>query len=130
MHHGDELDFIDVSTIDVNNRFAEFISSQGVDFVYDVDARLLRIRVCYSRILAQSSCVRETLIFDNNNAIPAHHRDENPIVIPGTFFMRDGALLEVISVNENDVIVHESDSLKEYAIGLNEAAQLIDDYSN
>jgi hypothetical protein len=74
--------------------------------------------------------VRETLILDNINAIPAHHHDENPIVIPGTFFMRDGVLLEVISVNENDVIIRESDSLNEYAIRLNEAAQLIHDYLN
>jgi hypothetical protein len=44
--------------------------------------------------------------------------------------MRDGVLLEVISVNKNDVIVREKDSLNEYAIRLNEAAQLIDDYSN
>jgi hypothetical protein len=85
MHHGDVVNFVDVSTIDVNNRFAEFISSQGVHFVYDVHALLLRICVCYSRILAQSSCVRETLILDNNNAIPAHHHDGNPIVIPGAF---------------------------------------------
>lgn len=44
--------------------------------------------------------------------------------------MRDGVLLEVISVNENDVIICESDSLNEYAIRLNEAAQLIHDYLN
>jgi hypothetical protein len=60
MHHGYLVNFVDVSAIDVNNRFEEFISSQGVDFVYNAHARLLRIRVHYSRILAQSACLMET----------------------------------------------------------------------
>jgi hypothetical protein len=50
-------------------------------------------------------------------------------VTPGTLFVRDGSLLEVILVNEDNVTVRD-DSFNEYVIRLDEAAHLIDDYLN
>ncbi len=83
----------------------------------------------YTRILAQNDLVKETL---NVGPLPMREAIMDQInlnVIPGTLFVRDGSLLEVILVNEDNVTVRD-DSFNEYVIRLDEAAHLIDDYLN
>jgi hypothetical protein len=85
--------------------------------------------VRYTRILAQNDLVKETL---NVGPLPMREAIMDQInlnVIPGTLFVRDGSLLEVILVNEDNVTVRD-DSFNEYVIRLDEAAHLIDDYLN
>lgn len=83
----------------------------------------------YTRILAQNDLVKETL---NVGPLPMREAIMDQInlnVTPGTLFVRDGSLLEVILVNEDNVTVRD-DSFNEYVIRLDEAAHLIDDYLN
>jgi hypothetical protein len=85
--------------------------------------------VRYTRILAQNDLVKETL---NVGPLPMREAIMDQInlnVTPGTLFVRDGSLLEVILVNEDNVTVRD-DSFNEYVIRLDEAAHLIDDYLN
>ncbi len=67
----------------------------------------------------------------NNVLLPPHNEGQHDLAIavePGTFFMREGTLVEVISINGNDVVVLEDETLNQYVIGINEAAQLISNY--
>jgi hypothetical protein len=132
LHHGDVVNLVDVAgdgMLQVN-RLEEFVPHPGIDFLYDSSSRLLKIRVRYSRFLAESNCVSETLQLSN----PVHHRVErqnhlnDASVIPGTFFRREGAVVEVIAVNGNVVTVQEDETLNEYNMSLHEAARLISDY--
>jgi hypothetical protein len=112
------------------NRLEEFFPHPVIDFLYDSSSRLLKIRVRYSRFLVESNCVSETLQLSN----PVHHRVEKQnhlndvCVIPGTFFMTEGAVVEEIAVNGNVVTVQEDETLNEYNMSLHKAARLISDY--
>jgi hypothetical protein len=134
MHFGDVVNIVDVADPRHNvgeNRVAEFVTSNGLDFLFDAEARLLRIRVRYSRVLAQSDAVKATLNIGplQMREAPADEGVNNFDVIPGTFFMRDEVLLEVILVNEGFVTARDN-LFNEYIIGLDEAANLIDEYLN
>jgi hypothetical protein len=135
-HYGNVVNLINVVAAELNfgvNRVAEFVSSEGLDFVYDYEARVLKICVRYSRVVAQSEVVKATLKLGVLE-IAAHRMvevaDNFDMVLPGTFFVRDGSLLEEILVNEHNITVHDSELLQEFRISLNEAAELIEDYFN
>jgi hypothetical protein len=110
MHFGDVVNIVNVAehNADVGvNRVAEFVGSNGLDFLNDFEARLLRIRVRYSQILAQNDMVKATLNLDPLQVREAEMEEAaaNLNVTPGTFFMRHGSLLEVLLVNDNLVTV-------------------------
>jgi hypothetical protein len=67
----------------------------------------------------------------NNVRLPPRDEVQHDLAIavePGTVFIREGTLVEVIGVNGNDVVVLEDDTLNQYVIDINEAAQLISNY--
>ena len=135
-HHGNVVNLINVVAAELNfgvNRVAEFVSSEGLDFIMIMRRGVLKIHVCYSRVVAQSEVVKATL---NLGVLEiAVHRmvevaDKFDMVLPGTFFVRDGSILEVILVNEHNITVRDSKSIQEFRISLNEAAELIEEYFN
>jgi hypothetical protein len=135
-HHGDVVNLINVAAAELNvgvNRVAEFVCSEGLDFVYDYEARVLKIHVRYSRVVAQSEVVKATLnlgVLEIAVCRIVEVADNFDMVLPGTFFVRDGSLLEVILVNEHNVTVRDSKSIQEFRISLNEAAELIEENLN
>ncbi len=131
LHNGDVVNMVDVTGTLPINRTQEFISSQGVDLIYNEAIRSLKIRVQYSRFLAENHSVAATLNL-NNLQLPLRREQHNlvvpSIVEPGTFFMREGAIVEVIRVVGNIVTVCEDKTYNEFILSLNEAAQLITNY--
>lgn len=72
LHYGDVINFVDVASNNYDNvpdvrpeRRNEFVSSQGVDFIYDKLLRLLKIRVRYSKSNANNPLVPEALRLSN-----------------------------------------------------------------
>jgi hypothetical protein len=71
LHYGDVINFVDVASNnydnvpDVRPERCEFVSSQGVDFIYDKLLRLLKIRVRYSKSNANNPLVPEALRLSN-----------------------------------------------------------------
>jgi hypothetical protein len=116
----------------LRDRFRDFVGSQGIDFIFDKNARTLKIRARYSPCLAQSNDVAITLRQAHDNLLPPRERIPNNLVnnvVAGTFFMREGLLLEVIAVDGNNVIVEEAEeNSNQYTLDIYEAAQLINDY--
>jgi NAD kinase len=47
---------------------------------------------------------------------------------PGTVFIRNVLVVEVVRLNENTVVIHDEISLNEVIISHNEADHLIDEY--
>lgn len=131
MHNGDVVNMVDVTGTLPINRTQEFISSQGVDLIYNEAIRSLKIRVRYSRFLAENHSVTATLNL-NNLQLPPRREQHNlvvpSIVEPGTFFMREGTIVEVIRVVGSIVTVREDETYNEFILSLNEAAQLITNY--
>ena len=108
------------------------LALKGVDFIFDRLARMLKIRDRYSHCLAQSDVVANTLHQGHGNLLPPRDQIPNNLVsgvVPGTFFMREGVLLVVISINGNNVIVEEAEENSyQFSLDINEAAQLINNY--
>jgi hypothetical protein len=106
------------------------VYSPGVDFIYDCSSRSLKIRVRYSRFLVQNNTVLATLQVQNEQLpIRLQQNDWDLIcVTPGTLFIRNGIVVEVVRVNRDNVVIREETSWNEVAISHNEAANLIDDY--
>jgi hypothetical protein len=50
-----------------------------------------------------------------------------PTVVPGDFFVRNEDLVQVVSVNGNDVVISDDDGVQ-YNISLNEARHLMEAY--
>ncbi len=85
----------------------------------------MKIRVNYSRILAQHPLVTTTLRLVE---LPERQRNQQEVTFTvecGTFFLRGGSLVEVVNVNDNNVIVRDDKTANEYIIDLFEAARLI-----
>jgi cephalosporin hydroxylase len=128
MHHGDIVNLVDVRN---NNdapmdRYGEFVSSQGVDFIFESSSRSLKIRVRYKRFLAQNECVVMALNLGVAQLpVQAELRDATALVAVGTMFLREDSIVEVINVNGNSVLIQDSDSALQYMIGLDEAAEFI-----
>jgi len=93
---------------------------------------MLKIRDRYSHCLAQSDVVANTLHQGHGNLLPPRDQIPNNLVssvVPGTFFMRECVLLEVISINGNNVTVEEAEENSyQFSLDINEAAQLINNY--
>ena len=129
LHFGDIVNLALVRNRFVpRDRFREFVGSQGIDFIFWT----LKIRARYSPCLAQSNDVANTLQQAHDNLLPPRERIPNNLVnnvVAGTFFMREGLLLEVIAVDGNNVIVEEAEeNSNQYTLDIYEAAQLINDY--
>jgi hypothetical protein len=133
MHFGDVVNLVDVRGVDDVadiNHVDEFVYSPGVDFIYDCSSRSLKIRVRYSRFLAQNNTVLATLQVQNEQLpirLQQNDWDLN-CVTPGTLFIRNGIVVEVVRVNQDNVVIREETSQNEVTISHNEAANLIDDY--
>lgn len=131
MHHGDIVNVVNVSNdqlLDYDERRKEFTCAQGVDFIYNDKCRMLKIRVRYTRVEAQADVVFTTLnltqrplVNPNDRVIIATH------IIPGTFFVRLGELVQVVSVDGNEVVITD-DYGEHLTIELAEASQLLKDY--
>jgi hypothetical protein len=113
-------------------RLRAFVGTQGVDVIFDRLARVLKIPARYSHCLAQSDVVANTLRQGCGNLLQPRDQIPNNLVssiVPGTFFMREGVLLEVISINGNNVIVEEAEGNSyRFSLDINDAAQLINNY--
>jgi hypothetical protein len=130
MHYGDIVNYVDVL---MNYAMAdalrqqEFTFAQGIDFIFNDDKRTLKIRVRYSRVEAQANVVATTLRLmqpvENHNVRNARISH----VAPGTMFIRLGELVQVVSVNGNNVVIID-DNAEHSTIELNEAIQLLEDY--
>jgi hypothetical protein len=133
MHYGDIVNLVDVHGADEVvgvNHHDEFVCTPGVDFIFDCSIRSLKIRVHYSRFLAQNNTVLATLqvLHEQLPVRPQQNNWDLNCVTPGTVFIRNGLVVEVVRVNENSIVIHEELSLNEFLISHNEAANLIDDY--
>ncbi len=127
MHHGDVVNVVDISTNDVLDHAMEFTTNQPVDFLYEAAKRSMKIRVNYNRILAQHPLVTTTLRL-NNVELPDKQRNQQEVRLTveyGTFFLREGSLVEVVNVNDNNDIVQDDETANEYIIDLYDAARLI-----
>jgi hypothetical protein len=131
MHYGDIVNIIDTTTNGMNNRISEFITNQRVDFIYEGSKHEMKIRVHYDRFLAQNQLVLEALGL--NTPLPERqiNRDRPAVtytILPGTFLMYEGSLVEVITVNENNVLVRDDETSDEFNIDVLDAATLIRNY--
>jgi hypothetical protein len=88
---------------------------------------MLKIRVRYTRVEVQADVVAATLRLMQ----PIPHGNVRDIgighIVPGTLFVRQGQLVEEISVNNNDVLVLD-DHANNVMITVNEATELLNEY--
>ncbi len=133
MHFGDVVNMVDVSAVDsnaVDDRVSEFVRNPGIDFFYDSNARILKIRVRYCRFLAQSEGVLSMLQL--NRVLPQRPEIEAEWslndVEPGTIFMRNGVVVEVVAVMDRSVLIREEITLDELTITHDEARDLINQF--
>ncbi len=125
MHHGDVVNVVHVAqNAEIPNaqRQREVSYSEGVDFIYNEVSRLLKVRVRYSRVLAQDTVVAATLGLRQPVEPCNNVRFEVSI---GTMFTRGEELLTVVSVNGDDVRVCGDDGMN-YVITLGEAITLLE----
>ena len=129
MHYGDVVNIVDVPLehqLNQAERYKEFTCSQGVDFIYNESCRALKIRVRYSRVLAECHLVSSTLGLDHFIELDANNLPLTNVTA-GDFFTRDGNLLEVVSVNGNEVVVID-ELEQQYHLDLDEARRLLQQY--
>jgi hypothetical protein len=140
IHFGDIANLVDVglpenAALDHREREKEFVAAQGIDFIYDDSSRTLKIRIRHSRVYAQNDSVSTKLnlnldllqhIVDAASVNNEGRRWRNQIS-PGTFFLRNGALMEVLRVDGDDVTIL-SDNGDEVIINILEAEQLLEEY--
>jgi hypothetical protein len=88
----------------------------------------LKIRAHYGKFLAQNEAVGAALCMNSAELLQHVTRINICNVVTGTFFMHQGSLVEVVSLNDNNVLVRVDKTLDEYYISLNEAAELIESY--
>jgi hypothetical protein len=103
---------------------------KGEDLVTMHHGDVENVRVHYSRVLAQHPLVTTTLRLSNVD-LPERQRTQQEVtflVTCGTFFLHEGSLVEVVSINGNNVIVRDDETGNEYIIDLCEAARLIRSY--
>jgi hypothetical protein len=86
--------------------------------------------VHYSRYLAQNNIVSATVQVQNEQySIRLQQNDwDLHCMTPGTVFIRNVLVVEVVRLNENTVVIHDEISLNEVIISHNEADHLIDEY--
>ena len=133
LHYGDVINVVDVASNNYDNvpdvrpeRRNEFVSSQGVDFIYDKLLRLLKIRVRYSKSNANNPLVKEALHLSNLRNPPAIINELDRWVShvnPGTYFATvDGKMASVVRVDGNNVFIFIEDNDNEVLLDINEAA--------
>jgi hypothetical protein len=140
MHHGDIVNLVNVNQQVLVDRDQEFVAEQGIDFLFESNSRSLKIRARYSRFLAQSEEVAATLNLNNrqlqqrDNVPPVQLNDVADrqrwlqLIEPGTMFMREGLLVEVLRVEGDAVVIQDETSFNEYIIDRNEAGELLQLY--
>jgi hypothetical protein len=127
MHHGDIVNYVDVASngnLTDAQRQQEMTFAQGVDFIFNESLRLLKVRVRYSRVEAHADKVRETLRLTDPLEIRNGRVTE---ISPGTMFVRQGELVEVVSIDGNNVLISDDNGMHS-TITVNEAIQLFDEY--
>ncbi len=79
LHHGDVVNLVDVAHNSYDNEAViqgdhqkEFVSAQGIDFIYNQASRLLKIRMRYTKIEAHKPIVADTL---NLSPVPLDHNE-------------------------------------------------------
>jgi hypothetical protein len=132
MHHGDIVNMIDTTDNNFMNHTMKFIKNQRVDFIYEAAKQEMKIRVNYGRFLAQNQLVLEALRLNDTPLPDRHITQERPnvafTVVPGTFFMYEGSLVQIIDVNGNNALIRDDETLHEYNIDVMDAATLIRNY--
>jgi hypothetical protein len=125
MHHGDVVHVVHVArNAEIPNaqQQREVSYSEGVDFIYNEITRMLKVRVRYSRVLAQDP-VLVAMLGLRQPVEPCNNvRFEVSI---GTMFTWGEELLTVVSVNGDDVRVCGDDGMN-YVIPLGEAISLLE----
>jgi hypothetical protein len=122
---------IDTTTNSINHQISEFIANQRVDFIYEGSKHKMKIRVHYDQFFAQNQLVLEALGL--NTPLPERqiNRDRPAVtytVLPGTFFMYKGSLVELITVNENNILVRNDETSDEFNVDVMDATTLIRNY--
>jgi hypothetical protein len=128
MHHGDAVNMIDITRNAAVDPNKEFTCDQCVDFIFDEVKRSMKIRAHYSKFLAQNEAVGAALRLNFGELPQCVALMQMLNVEPGTLFMYEGSLVEVVSVNENNVLVRVDDTFDQFNITLNEAAEFIQSY--
>jgi hypothetical protein len=89
LHHGDAINLVDIPVVNGGaaiNWIEEFVSTPGIDFIYEMSARVLKIKVRYNRFLAQEDHVAAALNL-NGVELPARFdAGNNPMITLGTLF--------------------------------------------
>ena len=88
----------------------------------------MKIRAHNSKFLAQNEAVGAALRLNFGELPQCVALMQMLNVEPGTLFMYEGSLVEVVSVNENNVLVRVDDTFDQFNITLNEAAEFIQSY--
>jgi len=133
LHHADVVNLVDVRENSYENHVKEFVLDQGIDFIFESFSRMLKIRVRYSKVAAQMSIVMTTLLLNSNEIAEVQPQVNNVSlwvqqVRPGTYYERDGVILEVVRVEGENAVVIEKDSDVELVINIIQAAELLRDY--
>jgi hypothetical protein len=131
MHYGDIVNMIDTTTNSINHQISEFITDQHVDFICEASKHEMKIRVHYDQFLAQNQLVLEALRLNTQLPERKFNRDRPAVtytVLPGMLFMYKGSLVEVTTVNKNNVLVRDDETSYEFNIDVLDAATLIRNY--
>jgi hypothetical protein len=113
IHHRDAVNLVDIPAANGGialNRFAEFVSTPGIDFIYETSTRALKIRVRYNGFLAEEASIAAALNLSTAE-LPIHANEAHHLnVTLGTLFMREGSIVEVIGINGNEVLINDEES--------------------
>lgn len=99
-----------------------FTCNPCVDFIYDERKRSMKMRAHYSKFLAQNEIISASLSLNNGKLLQHMVQRQMCTIEPGTLFIHNGSLVEVISINENNVVVRDDETLDCFNIDVNEAA--------
>jgi hypothetical protein len=129
---GHIINFVNVSEVPNQQRFAEYISNERIDMVYEELTRSLSIRVKYSSLLAEDRRVLEVLHFAPQ---PIHNVQPNlrgsrslrrvRALAEGTTFVVNNKVFRVTSTIGEVVTAISAVDDEEINLSINEAWQII-----
>jgi hypothetical protein len=88
LHHGDKVNLVDITVVNGGtaiNLIEEFVSIPGIDFIYEISARVLKIRVQYNCFLAEEDRVAAASNL-NGIKLPARFDAGCHMITLGTLF--------------------------------------------
>lgn len=125
LHHGDAINLVDIPAVNGGaaiNRIEEFVSTPGIDFIYENSTRVLKIQVRHNCFLVEESCVAAALNL-HGVELPAQGDAGNYHNITlGTLFLYEGSIIEVIGINDNEILIRDEETGRELIMNANEAS--------